>query len=136
METLKKMDNSLKNNLKISPIEINEIRYLLLNLGLSTRGEGGKYLIAAILNCYYSPEYFTKLDDILKIVGDEFNIPTENVRSKIRSRLSTFNNSYNYNEHELYFKIFIFKQKITPKVFLEYFTLYLDSIKGNERILF
>lgn len=122
---------SMKEKFEKPKITTHEIRYLFTRLGLAINSEGANFMISAIFKNYYSPEKYPKLNDILLSIAEDYNIPKDVVRNRLRTFLNTFNNSYNIDEHKTYIKIFGHDSNITPKSFLDDFIAYLNMKKNN-----
>lgn len=123
--------NSLKVKFETPNLTLKELRTILLKLGINTYSNGSQYLISAIFKCYYYPEKFTTLDNIYKIVADEYDVSKEQVKDAIRHTIDTLNTSYNTDSNNLYLKIFESSQNISSKVFLQKFVDYLHIIKSK-----
>ena len=121
----------LKTKFELPNLSLKELKSILLDLGIPTYSLGSQFLISTIFKCYYHPETFVTLDNIYKIVANEFDVSKEQVKNSIRHIIDTFNKSYNIINEKLYFKIFGNAQNISPKQFLQRFINYLQIEKSK-----
>lgn len=129
--TVKDTINNLKQKYEMPELTLNELRYNLLCLGINTYSNSSQYLTSAIFKCYYHPEYFITLDNIYEIIAEEYNVSKEQIKNGIRHLIDTFNKSYNLINKDLYDKIFINRENVSPKQFIQRFVNYLQTIKGQ-----
>lgn len=127
----RKTINDLKIKYQIPDIKVVEINTILLALGIHPYSLGSQCLVSAIFKCYYHPEYFYTLDNVYKIVAQEFNITKEDVKNKIRHTIDTVNTSINIDGQDLYLKIFGRLKKVSAKIFIQMFVNYLNIIKSK-----
>ena len=104
----------------------------MLSLGINTYSIGSQYLISVIFKCYYYPENFVTLDNVYKLVADEYHISNEQIKNSIRHTIDTFNRSYNLSNKSLYLKIFENEKDISPKRFIQMLVNYLNKIKSKD----
>lgn len=109
----------LKEKYNKPDITVSEVNNLLLRLGMNVYSLGCQCLISAIFKCYYHPEAFFTLDNIYKIVANEYNLTKEEVKNKIRHSIDTINTSTNIFEDGLYIKIF---RKLQKYIFKSFYT--------------
>lgn len=124
--------NTLKAKFEIPALTIKELRNILLSLGINTYSIGSQYLISVIFKCYYYPENFVTLDNVYKLVADEYHISNEQIKNSIRHTIDTFNRSYNLSNKSLYLKIFENEKDISPKRFIQMLVNYLNKIKSKD----
>lgn len=122
--------NSLKVKFETPRLTLRELRIILLNLGINIYSIGSQYLISAIFKCYYYPEKFITLDNIYKIVADEYDASSEQVKNAIRHTIDTLNTS-NIADKDLYSNIFSTTKNISSKIFLQKFVNYLHIVKSK-----
>ena len=126
-ETIK----SLKIRYEIPNITAPEVNHLLIMLGINIYSKGAQYITSAIFKCYYHPEYFFTMDNIFKLVGNEYSVSKNEIKNSVRHTVDTLNNYYNNDKNSLYFKIFGQTKNLTSKDFLELFVDYLHIIKSK-----
>lgn len=131
-KTMKETLNVLKSKFETPTLTIRELKSILLSLGINTYSIGSQYLISAIFKCYYYPESFVTLDNVYKIVADEYNVSNEQIKNSIRHTIDTFNSSYNLSNKALYLKIFESEKNVSPKRFIQMLVDYLNRIKSKD----
>lgn len=131
-KTMKETLNVLKSKFETPTLTIRELKSILLSLGINTYSIGSQYLISAIFKCYYYPENFVTLDNVYKIVADEYNVSNEQIKNSIRHTIDTFNSSYNLSSKALYLKIFESEKNVSPKRFIQMLVDYLNKIKSKD----
>lgn len=120
--------NLMKEEFEIQDISDDELNYYLLSLHFIINSNGCRYLKSDIWYYYYYPNKFNSLDEIFKIVANEYDINNNEVRESIRSALVPLNTYRDNIDHKI-MKMFDKSRNITPKYFLDTFVTYLKLKK-------
>lgn len=114
---------NLDNVIFYEPNEEN-LRCLFYKLNIYNEGLGAKYLRFAIKKCYDEPSLLGSLNDIFKIVSEEFNVSFDSIRPAIRNTLISANKFRNTHMTSGLFKLFENEDNITPKNFIRNITTH------------
>ena len=125
--------NELKAYYTIDELTLEELDFILLQLDFNLKSNGTRYIESAILQCYYSPILLGDFELVMKNISNQYNVSEKTVREAIRSSLTPFNNSREYNHLSPIIKLFEPDINITPKLFLRTIVTYLHYKKQRQK---
>lgn len=106
IEELKDLLEHLKIKNEFPELTYTDITNLFSQLEVSPRKDGAIYMQLSIYNNYYSLDEYPKLVKIYDTIYENFGTKPKITRNRMRTSLHRLNNSYNFNEHPIYTKIF------------------------------
>ena len=110
-------------------LELNEtdIKLMLNSLEFNVNSGCTKYLIEAIIQCYYYPYLLNNLDNVAKVISYQFDVPEDTVKYAFRNSLRPINTYRNSIKGSTLMNLFDETRNITPKYFLDVITTYLHK---------
>ncbi len=115
-------------NCQLAEVEVEDI---LVHLGFNMYSNGTKYVVFAILQCYYNSNMLNNLDKLFEIIAYTYNTTPASVRSCIRNALVPVNTSRNTLNNPL-LDLFDNTRNITPKYFIDIVCTYF-RIKKHKK---
>lgn len=131
-DKLSKIINLMKCELTAKNLTVEEIRILLLSLGLHLNTKGTYYMASAIMQCYYYPSMLYSLNDICRIVALQCDTTPELIKEGLRCSLMPLNKYGINSTTDSILSLLNSNRNITPSFFLEVITTYLHRKKDKK----
>ena len=116
------------SNRQLAEVEVEE---LLMHLGFNMYSNGTRYVVFAILQCYYNSNLLNNLDKLFALIAYTYNTTPASIRSCIRNSLVPVNMSRNTLNNPL-LDLFDSTRNITPKYFIDIVCTYF-RIKKHKK---
>lgn len=118
---------------KYAELDEIDLKLMLVDLKLNINSSCTKYLIEAIYQCYYYPNLLNNLDDVIKSIACQFEVPEDIIRYSFRNALRPVNNYRNGIKNSEIMNLFDESRNITPKYFLDIITTYLHKKNSKSK---
>lgn len=115
-------------------IENGEIDLLLQSLNFNCMSAGYRYMRDAIIYCYYRPNELEFLNNILKHLSYQYQVPITRIRDALNSSIRPFNSTQIYKCPIDLTNLLYTNNNLSLKDFLERIVFYLIKEKQKGRI--